>query len=406
MVLRNRDSRRLRVILDESTGAEIEPSSLVAAADRSGLTNETERPHKPKRMYGHGAERRGQPKTTDLIPKRWLSYSTLVALLISFIAALNAMAINATSLQDFIGEAGVAAFSLQGVGTFASWFTTVLLGSAAVVCLQVYYLRKHRCDDYRGSYRLWFWASIAFLVGSVSGTVGLGQIIENLLAATVGDLPSIGPVSIIVVAACMVLAAMVLLGVWETRASRGTTALIVVAWLAGSCSILSAVPQVQDRIAQANLTLVAANAWPLFANSAFLAVLTYARHVYLAANGMLPVREVVAKPAKSVAKKKAVKPTVKAKKKPASKPVTKKSASPAVTSKTKPVATDTPRNRMEQIREQAAAKKAADQATASKQKSTQILSMDAGATTDEEPKLSKAERRRQRKLEKRQNRAA
>ncbi len=404
MVLRNRDSRRLRVILDESTDAEIEPSDSIAAANQSDSASPLER--SPKRMYGYGAERRSQPKTTDLIPKRWLAYSALVLLLIGSVAALNAMAIYATSLQDFIGEAGVATLSLTGSGTFTSWFTTVLLGSAAVVCLQVYHLRKHRCDDYRGSYRLWFWASIVFLVGSVAATVGLGQLLQNVLTATIGYLPSIGPIPILMVAACLVLTVIVMFGLWETRASRGSTALIVVAWLAGSGSIFSTIPRVRDRIAEANLSLMAANTWPLFAVCAFLAVLTYARHVYLAANGMLPAREVTAKPEKSV-KKKSVKPTAKAKKKPAPKPVAPKSSSTPSKSNATPVATaSASKNRMEQIREQAAAKKATAQKATAKQKSSQVLPLDGEATSDEQPKLSKAERRRQRKLERRQNRAA
>ena len=149
MVLRNRDSRRLRVMLDESSVQSTSGSTTTAAAPRK--KGKTSSSTKTRRLYGYGAERRSQPKTTDLIPKRWFAYSTVVVLLISAVVLLNALAVYSPSMQNYIGNAGVAAISLQGNGTLASWFASVLLAFAAAYCLQVYYLRKHRCDDYRGS---------------------------------------------------------------------------------------------------------------------------------------------------------------------------------------------------------------------------------------------------------------
>lgn len=401
-------------MLDDS-GAESTASSNSAATDeKTAKGRQSSGASKIRRLYGYGAERRSQPKTTDLIPKRWFAYSTVVALLIGAITLFNALAFYSPSLYSYVGDAGVAAFSLQGSGTLASWFASVLLAFAAAFCVQVYYLRKHKCDDYRGSYRLWLWAFAFFAVLSVSATVGLGQITQNVVAATAGALPSIGPISILVVVASVMLTAIAGLATWETRVSRGAISLIASSWLAGLVSILSVEPVVQNQLAETNLIAVASNAWLVFCSCAFLAVLTYARYVYLAANGMLTVRQVESKPVKSQPKKtaprKAAKPVAKkstasaAKAKPAiakTKPTVSK-AKPAVVAKptveAKPTAAT---NRMDELRKRAAAKKAAAQSKVAAEQPTI-----AADSSEETPKLSKADRRRQKKLERRQKRAA
>lgn len=412
-------------MLDESSVQPSSSSTTTATASRK--KGKTDKSTKTRRLYGYGAERRSQPKTTDLIPKRWFAYSTVVLLLISSIASLNALAAYSPLLQNYLGDAGVAAFSLQGGGTFASWFASVLLAFAAVYCLQVYYLRKHRCDDYRGSYRLWLWAFIVFLVGSVSGAVDLGQITLNLVAATAGSLPAIGPVSIPVVVACVILTVMFMLAAWETRVSRGSMALLAVSWLAGLVSVLSVEPIVQNQLAKVDWFPVAPNAWLVFASCAFLAVLTYARYVYLAANGMLKVRQIEPELAKASEKKnaasKATKPVAKkaARKsaaKLAAKPVSKaKSAVSKPATKAKPPAEVKPAaetkpaaasNRMDEIRKRAVAQKAAAQKAAQAKQAKEAAARTAAAEgpADEPKQLSKSERRRRKKLERRQNRAA
>jgi len=391
-----------------------------------------------------------------LIPKRWFAYSTVVVLLMGAIALFNGLAIYSPLLRSYVGDAGVAAFSLQGSGTLASWFASVLLAFSAAFCVQVYYLRRHKCDDYRGSYRLWLWAFALFAVLSVSATVGLGHIVQNVVATTAGALPSIGPVSILVVVACVTLTAMAMLATWETRVSRGAISLIVFSWLAGLVSILSVEPVVHNRLAEMNLIAVASNAWLAFCSCAFLAVLTYARYVYLAANGMLTVRQVESKPVKKQVEKQAsqvaAKPAVKrsAQKRPATaakpaaakpaaakpaaaKPATamkqpksaaaKPTAAKPVAAKPKPAVAAKPTpakskpaallkraggvkaaeatNRMSEL-----GKKAAERRAVAQSKQVPVPPSAADASQGETPKLSKADRRRKRKLELRQKRAA
>lgn len=415
MVLRNRDSRRLRVMLDESSVEPTPGSATLAATNRKKKSSQS---NKTRRLYGYGAERRSQPKTTDLIPKRWFAYSTVVLALIATVCGLNALSIYSPSLHTYFGDAGVDAFSLRGGGTLASWFTSVLLAFTAAYCLQVYYLRKHRCDDYRGSYRIWLWSFCVFMVASVTGAVDLGQISQNVLAATAGKLPSLGPVSIPVLVGGVALTAMIALMVWEVRVSRGAMALVGLSWLGGLVSVLSVEPFVRNQVAESSLVLVRANAWLGFSSCAFLAVVTYARYVYLAANGMLPVRQTESKPAKAntsskrggakAKTKKTSKPSsaAVAKSKPKAKPAAKANPKPSMgvssAVEKKPAAAS---NRMDEIRKRAAAQKLAAQKAAQSDEVSNQGSVAEGVPATS-TKLSKAERRRQRKLERRQKRAA
>ena len=395
------------MILDESSGSNVDSPASVPSGRHSKSAGSTARSNKPKRLYGFGAERRSQPKTTDLIPKRWPAYSTLVALLVLAVAALNAMSIYADSLQTYIGDAGVSAFSLHGTGTFAAWFASTVMAAGAMVCLQVFYLRKHRCDDYRGSYRLWFWAAVIFLLCSVASSTELGAIVMNVSGSLLSTMPSAGPVPFLVVVGCVIFSAFVMLGLWETRISRGAVALIIIGWIAGLVSMLGTVPEVQQGFADVKLLAVVANGWLLLTTSSFLAVLTYARHVYLAANGMLPVRQPKAESLKADSKKKVAESVARSKQKSSAKPDMDKSAAKASTAETTAAEKqETSPNRLSAIREEAAAKKASSHRQKARGKTSQTIPIAAESDVEEKPKLSKAERRRQRKLERRQKRAA
>ena len=82
MVTRRTDARRRRVLSEEFVPTN---ESTVAGSD------------KPMQAYSFGANRRNQPKTTDLIPKRALALSLFFALIIGIIAGLNALCLLYTS---------------------------------------------------------------------------------------------------------------------------------------------------------------------------------------------------------------------------------------------------------------------------------------------------------------------
>ena len=152
MVTRRTDARRRRVLSEEFV-----PTDQSAVAGNK----------KPMQAYSYGANRRNQPKTTDLIPKRSLALSFFFVLIIGIVAAINALAWYAVPLTEIVGEAGSRSLAIYGPGTLANWFCSVCLLLCAGVCLQLFLMRKHKRDDYGGMYRVWILMAAMFVLASI-----------------------------------------------------------------------------------------------------------------------------------------------------------------------------------------------------------------------------------------------
>ena len=161
-----RDERRRRVLIDESTGVSGQAaSSQPSSGDQSG--------------YTAAARLENQPRLTDLIPQRLRTWCLLVLL-----AAVAIYGLQQGSSQLLV-DSGEAAnrFALDGPGTLAAWYGSTLLLVAAGGCLMVYLLRRHKVDDYRGRYRLWLWGSAWCLVASLETAT---EIHRSLQAVVMG----------------------------------------------------------------------------------------------------------------------------------------------------------------------------------------------------------------------------
>ncbi len=237
------------------------------------------------RTYTQSANRRHQKKTTDLIPKRFLSCALVMLALLSAIAGLNFLAANAGNWSRVIGDAGVQAASIGGSGTLSNWFKSFLLIITGLASLQIFALRQHRCDDYSGSYRLWLWMSALLFVASMNCVVDLRQIAINISGAFVSS--SIGTgVWTIAIVKLVALAALVIRGLVEVRQSKSAVGLILLVWVAWSAAALMQIPAVHEStvldqsVTRGNLVLFGTVAL-------FLGHLFYARFVYLTAQGLV-----------------------------------------------------------------------------------------------------------------------
>jgi len=181
MVVRRNDRRR-RLMNDEFVPT-IEPTSPAERPDQSSAAEDV---GGTRRTYASGADRRNQLRTTDLFPKRTWIVVTFGLLLVSLIVAINGLAWNAESWRSVIGPEGVAALQLSGAGTLASWFTCFLMVLVALVSLQIYAMRRHRCDDYVGTYRMWMWFPPIFVIASLASIVDVVAIARNVFDATLG----------------------------------------------------------------------------------------------------------------------------------------------------------------------------------------------------------------------------
>ena len=122
MVTRRTDARRRRVLSEEFVPTE---ESAVA-----GTT-------KPMQAYAFGANRRNQPKTTDLIPKRAFALTLFFVLSVTIVAGLNSLAFYANSITGIIGEAGSRSLALSGPGTLSNWLCSISLFLCAGICTQL-----------------------------------------------------------------------------------------------------------------------------------------------------------------------------------------------------------------------------------------------------------------------------
>ncbi len=156
-----RDERRRRVILEE-TGAYGPRTTDTDVAERA-----RSRPRQPLRRYSDDTLATRQPRLIDLIPRRRWTLTVLALALLSIVAGLEALygkvAIGATPWTTD----ELPAINLLRDGNVGQWFCAVLMGASAVVGWVIYLVRRHRVDDYRGRYRMWYWVVPLLVLASL-----------------------------------------------------------------------------------------------------------------------------------------------------------------------------------------------------------------------------------------------
>ncbi len=270
--------RRRRVALDrtQSATAPAGDASVHAAPPR-------ERKPASTRPYSEGARRSRQLKTTDLIPKRWWSVAGMLVALATIIALLNLLHHYAPGLTTLIGEQGMASLSLEGQRGIGAWFCNLMLILTSCASLQLYLLRQHRRDDYRGSYRIWLWSAGLCLMASVLTVSNLPGLVGNLWVSVTGATGGSVWMTALKLAA---LSMLIVRGIVEVRHSRlALMSLILVFFAYGLAALVHEAPEYESRIsgyvqaAEGNLLL-------LGSTLLFVSVIAFARFVYLEANGL------------------------------------------------------------------------------------------------------------------------
>lgn len=223
-VSRKRDDRRRRVLRDERT-----------ADEEQGEAQGRRQARRRKSRYGSAARRRHQPTIVDLLPltgRRFWGAVTLLctlALLVGSAVWVTAELGTTDSLPAFQQNY----FGL--VARFTQWVSAALMMASAVVCFQIYLVRRHRRDDYRGHYAIWLWAALAWVAGSADAAASLSQGLSSLLLQQYGGSLASGGLSL----APRVAFAILLGGrlAWEMREHRPSMTLLLVAlgaWVTAS----------------------------------------------------------------------------------------------------------------------------------------------------------------------------
>jgi hypothetical protein len=279
MVLRHIDSRRRRIVVDphQHESDVVELTSAKSARKRK------------KTLYKAGADRRSQWKTTDLIPKRTWVVSLLIIMLLASLVGLNLLHHYAPKWVDYLGTGGIAALNLSGQATLAAWFSSFLLIISGFASLQIYALRQHRQDDYRGSYRLWLWMSALLLLASINCVVDLtsmgAQLIHRLTQLSLSQ-SVLGMLTFKLV----LLSVLVARGSFEVRESRWSLSLVVLVWCAYVAAMALRLPVLQPVMANVNestLEIVHGNLILVGTVGLLMGHLVFARFVYLQALGTI-----------------------------------------------------------------------------------------------------------------------
>jgi hypothetical protein len=165
-----RDDRRRRLLADESCGLLRAASTTGSSAD--GMPTPRQSDH-----YGDAAFMDEQLRLIDLIPRRLTTFGLLLLAGLAAVAGLEALYAwgSTPALKQITTDGTIAAFDLDGEGSLAVWFSSVLLLLASFVAVLVYCVRRHKVDDYRGYYRVWLWAALCWLVMSVDETSSLHE---------------------------------------------------------------------------------------------------------------------------------------------------------------------------------------------------------------------------------------
>jgi|GEM_PF-1673491 len=287
-MINRRNDRRRRLMSEEYV------STFVEADDSATDENYSlEKNKSAKRTYAFGADRRSQLKTTDLFPKTLWVIALCGLNLFGIVAGLNVLNVYAPAWRPYIGGASMQAISLTGSGTLASWMLSMMLLLTGLASLQIFALRKHRCDDYGGTYRIWLIVPPIFFIASIAAIVDFEAIIYHL--ASITQLTSNANESLIPMTIKLSVLALVMLRMlFEIRDSKTAFSMLVVAWLAIAVSTVLNTQWAENRIGSQELAMASANAVLLATISLMLSHMLYVRFVYLHAHGEIAVKRRVA----------------------------------------------------------------------------------------------------------------
>jgi hypothetical protein len=172
-------------------------------------------------------------------------------------------------------QAAAACFDPRSMQSLAGWLAQVALGVAAAVALIVRLMRRHRRDDYNGRYRAWGWLAGLFVITSCAGAVPLGPLVAGLLTDASGVALGPGGIGWWI---CLATVAYGLVSLWavlplhERGATASWLALTLTAWAtSAACVCLGG--------GRDSWTIAGHAAWTLGATLAAIAMLAAARSV-------------------------------------------------------------------------------------------------------------------------------
>jgi len=127
-----------------------------------------------------------QLRLTDLVPKRLSTFVLMLLAGLSCVAGLEILYSWMPEVAGLTSDGRVAAFDLDGEGSLAVWFSSVLLLMAGAAAVLIYTVRRHKTDDYHGRYRIWLAAAACWVLMSLDESASLHEGFKEMMGHVTG----------------------------------------------------------------------------------------------------------------------------------------------------------------------------------------------------------------------------
>lgn len=283
------DQRRRRVLIEENLGemsldreAPLQPDADSSCGSAGHFLP----------SYTDAALADQQSPITAVIPRRRWTVALLLLSGLTAIAGIEAAYGKLNLWPREMWASDFRAVDARSPGGLAAWFCSLMLAVAAFQGFQIYRLRRHKTDDYRGRYRVWLWVPILLLFVATCVATDIHRDLANLANgfANITAPAESGPLWPLIYCALWTLVSLRL--AFEVRQSRASLVSLLVAtccYFTAAFAVLFADLAVAE---MSEITYVMATTSIVMSGhlATFLTVAIYGRHVYLDSQGMLPAR--------------------------------------------------------------------------------------------------------------------
>lgn len=162
--------------MSEDTGA---TDTELPSGSSNRATRRVDSPHESSLMEGF-------PRVIDLVPQsRWrIALLFLGGVLV--IAALEGLYWWMPQVAHLASDGSVEAFDLDGEGSLAVWYSSLLLMLSGCTALLIFSVRRRQVDDYHARYRVWLWAALTWFLLSMDETASLHEGFKELMVLATG----------------------------------------------------------------------------------------------------------------------------------------------------------------------------------------------------------------------------
>jgi hypothetical protein len=274
------NQRRRRVLADDLSAADDANRPAVSLPSRT---------HRRIDGYAPGAKPEQQRRVIDLVPSSPLSFGLWFAAGLAAIGGLTAGQIWLPAIAARISAQAAASLELGARGSLSGWVASLWLGLAGAISLLIYSIRRHKLDDYRGRYRWWLFGAAAWFVMSVDATCGIHQLFSATMIHLTGYTGLGGGVLWWIGCWGIVLCGLSARIAWEMRVCRPAMSAYLSALALWICGLVIQMTGV--KCGSLGNLLPTEIAKLLGHLSLLLGLAIYARHVILHAQGLLPARK-------------------------------------------------------------------------------------------------------------------